>query len=71
MSRLSSPSSHLPLDLALSAATVPLLLGLIGTKLVARTVIELGQASEELFRGDRLPLLNLANTSTPDQSPHS
>lgn len=66
MNRPSSPP--LPLDIMLGVATIPLLVGLVGTKLIARTVIELGQASEEIFRGDRLPLLNLSNASASTQS---
>jgi hypothetical protein len=54
-SAASSPL-HLP-DLLLGAATVPLLLGLVGVKVLSKLVQDAGQLSEEVFRGDRLPIL--------------
>lgn len=41
--------------LSLSLATGPLLLFIIGTEAVMARLIEWGQASEELLRGDLLP----------------
>ncbi|MGF1478133.1 MAG: hypothetical protein ACFB4I_01395 [Cyanophyceae cyanobacterium] len=52
--------SHQPslaADLALSLATGPFLLGLVALGSVADLLQELGQTSEEMFRGDRLPIL--------------
>ncbi len=53
-----SPST-VPPQVLIALATVPFL----GTLLVSNSIInlmgELGQLSEELFRGDRLPLLPL------------
>ncbi|NBO31290.1 MAG: hypothetical protein LVT47_09460 [Cyanobacteria bacterium LVE1205-1] len=53
-----SPST-VPPQVLIGLATVPFL----GTLLVSNSIInlmgELGQLSEELFRGDRLPLLPL------------
>lgn len=37
--------------------TMPLLLGLVLVDNVTEGLIELGKASEEIFRGDRLPIL--------------
>lgn len=58
----SSPSSldlsvSLPLaiDLAISLGTLPLLALLTVGHLASQSAIQLGEASEELFRGDRLP----------------
>lgn len=58
----SSPSSpdlsfSLPLaiDLAISFSTLPLLALLAAGRLASQSAIQLGEASEELFRGDRLP----------------
>ncbi len=45
-------------DLLLSLATVPVLIGIVGIKVVTTTLRELGEVSEEIFRGDRLPVLN-------------
>lgn len=43
----------------LSVMTGPLILGLIGAQAVADGLTQLGIASEEVFRGERLP--NLPN----------
>ncbi|MEB3233221.1 MAG: hypothetical protein VKJ64_19600 [Leptolyngbyaceae bacterium] len=47
-----------PVDALLSVMTVPLLVGLLGAKAMAEMMEGAGAASEEVFRGDRLPLLN-------------
>ncbi len=50
-------SVALPLatTLSIGLATVPLLAVLAAGRLIGEQAIELGKASEELFRGDRLP----------------
>jgi hypothetical protein len=58
----------IPNDLLLQLGTGSLLLGLIGSKAVAQTMQAIGQASEELFRGDRLPVLPFPETET-DRNP--
>ncbi|MEM6449627.1 MAG: hypothetical protein AAF703_04855 [Cyanobacteria bacterium P01_D01_bin.105] len=58
-----SVSVSVPVDLALVAGTVPLLALVIGARVAANGLIELGRASEELFRGDRLPSRPLMGTS--------
>ncbi|MBW4579222.1 MAG: hypothetical protein KME42_06580 [Tildeniella nuda ZEHNDER 1965/U140] len=56
-------------ELLLSLATAPLLVALVGGKVFTEAVRELGVLSEELFRGDRLPVLNPNNArSNPDDS---
>lgn len=45
-------------SLGVSLGTATFLLGLITMQSLAKTIIDLGQASEEVFRGDRLPVLN-------------
>lgn len=52
-------------ELLLSLATGPLLLTVLGTKAMTQLMQELGQLSEEVFRGDRLPILDLSMTQTP------
>lgn len=47
-------------QLLLSISTAPLLLVLVGSRALVTTLQDLGQASEELFRGDRLPVLNIS-----------
>lgn len=46
--------------LLLSASTAPLLLFLVGSRTLITVLQELGQTSEEVFRGDRLPILNIS-----------
>ena len=46
-------------ELALSLLTVPFLGGLFGARSLLDGLISLGEASEEVFRGDRLPILHL------------
>ena len=52
-------SLPIPVDLAVSMASAPLLLALVAGQAALDRVIQLGVESEELFRGDRLPLLPL------------
>lgn len=47
----------------LSSLTPPLLCVLIGCDALLAGLVEVGQASEEVFRGDRLPLLPLPSPS--------
>ncbi len=44
--------------------TAPILMGLLGARAIAAAMQELGTASEEIFRGDRLPILKI----TPPES---
>lgn len=45
-------------QLSLSLLTTPFLVGLITLDALSQGIIELSQSSEEVFRGDRLPILN-------------
>lgn len=56
------PNSQMPTKILLSLSTAPLLLILIGGKALTEFVKEVGQATEEVFRGDRLPILKISNT---------
>ncbi|MEA5535987.1 hypothetical protein [Crocosphaera sp. XPORK-15E] len=49
--------------MGLSLATAPFLLGLLVVHAVAEELLQLGQNSEEIFRGDRLPILNFPETT--------
>jgi hypothetical protein len=62
-----------PCDVALAVATIPFVGSLLVMKAMSDIVIQAGEASEELFRGDRLPILHqhfsapaTASTSSPD-----
>jgi hypothetical protein len=45
-------------DLLVSLVTGPFLLGVVGSYLVMELLQGLGEMSEEIFRGDRLPILD-------------
>lgn len=49
--------------LSVSAVTLPLLGGLVLSRFASTGLTQLGMAAEELFRGDRLPLLNDSSPS--------
>ncbi len=57
-------------EILISLATGPVLLLVLGTQALTTFFKEMGEASEEVFRGDRLPLLNVSNSTagTPDSS---
>jgi hypothetical protein len=52
-------------QISLSLLTTPVLFGLITLDVLTETVQELGEVSEEIFRGDRLPILNVSEEETP------
>ncbi|MBD2744488.1 hypothetical protein [Coleofasciculus sp. FACHB-1120] len=58
-------SSSASPEIWLSLATVPMLLGVLGLKAVSELLCAIGQSSEEVFRGDRLPVLHVPNSETP------
>lgn len=58
----------IPNDLVLQVGTASLLFGLIGSKAVAQAAKAIGQASEEVFRGDRLPILPFPETETASET---
>jgi len=47
-------------ELLLGLATAPLLVGLLASKALAELMQDIGQSSEEVFRGDRLPVLDFS-----------
>ncbi|GCL42538.1 hypothetical protein H6F39_13030 [Anabaena sp. FACHB-1250] len=48
----------IPLSCFLQAGTVSILMLIIAQKATSDALVSLGEASEELFRGDRLPVLS-------------
>lgn len=44
--------------LGLSLLTTPFIFALLALQSLIQSLIEWGEASEEIFRGDRLPILN-------------
>jgi hypothetical protein len=55
-----SDSSPLPIpsSVLVGMATGPMLVALLGTKALGKLLLDLGTMSEELLRGDRLPILH-------------
>jgi hypothetical protein len=56
-------NSKVSTDILLSLTTIPLLIGVLGMKAATDFLQTVGQASEEIFRGDRLPVLNQPSAS--------
>ncbi|MEQ8963885.1 MAG: hypothetical protein RLP02_39275 [Coleofasciculus sp. C2-GNP5-27] len=54
-------------ELLLSLATGPMLVGVISLNTIGSWLQQVGEASEEVFRGDRLPILPFPET-TPSSS---
>ncbi|MBD2048521.1 hypothetical protein H6F78_23485 [Coleofasciculus sp. FACHB-64] len=54
-------------EIWLSLATVPMLLGVLGIKAVSEFLCAIGQNSEEVFRGDRLPVLHVPTPGNTSQ----
>lgn len=52
-----TPEAVFPVEIIISLATGPLLLGVLCGKASLKFLQALGEASEEVFRGDRLPVL--------------
>jgi len=59
-------NSDLP-GVLLSILTVPFLLTIILVDNLTNSLIEAGQASEEVFRGERLPILEPEMTDSTEQ----
>ncbi|MCT7974508.1 hypothetical protein [Laspinema olomoucense] len=49
-------------ELLITLLTPPFLGALLGGKAVSQMLQSMGQASEEVFRGDRLPVLNFPHS---------
>ena len=60
-------SSSATPEIWLSLATVPMILGVLGIKAVSELLCALGQSSEEVFRGDRLPVLHVPSPGNTSQ----
>ncbi|AFZ50409.1 hypothetical protein [Dactylococcopsis salina] len=51
-------SKQTEVEIALSILSTPFLMGLIGARSMQQGLISIGEASEEIFRRDRLPVLH-------------
>jgi hypothetical protein len=58
--------ARLPLDWICSLLSLPVLGALVGGPVLAKSLRNFGETSEEIFRGERLPLLTFPNRSPSD-----
>jgi hypothetical protein len=54
----------IPQSFLLQVGTASLLTALLAEKAATEAIIAIGQASEEIFRGDRLPILDFPEKDT-------
>jgi hypothetical protein len=59
LSRVYMSEFKVPTKIMVGLGTVPLLFVLVGSRTLAEMMTSMGQASEEIFRGDRLPVLHI------------
>ncbi len=52
-------------EILVGLAVVPVLIGMVGVRAIVDGLQELGSLSEEIFRGDRLPVLDVSNSQPP------
>jgi hypothetical protein len=60
---VNSSKSEFPIELFLSLATAPLLVGVVAGQAVGTWLQAIGVNSEEVFRGDRLPVLHFPESN--------
>lgn len=56
--------SLLPTSLLVSIAAAPAAVALVAARALGAGLEQLGRASEEIFRGDRLPILHFPSDAT-------
>ena len=68
MSEKNPPSVPKTTKIGLSLGAIPVLLVTIATEAVSKSLIEIGQAAEEVFRGDLLPILHVPEQKKEQQT---
>ncbi|MFH7030462.1 MAG: hypothetical protein ACHBN1_35160 [Heteroscytonema crispum UTEX LB 1556] len=58
----------IPQSFLLQVGTTTLLTALLAEKAATEALIAMGQASEEIFRGDRLPILEFPEKGRPQEA---
>ena len=58
----------IPQNILLQISVGPVLLAVLGGRAAAQLLQTLGEESEEIFRGERLPILNFPLETEPDSS---
>ncbi|MBZ8179328.1 MAG: hypothetical protein SAL07_23200 [Oscillatoria sp. PMC 1051.18] len=64
---MSNSQSPLQLEICLSLAATPFLLSMMAIRGLTQALTDLGIASEEIFRGEILPVLHFPNPEVPEQ----
>jgi hypothetical protein len=64
---VSHPPTGLPAAWVISALVPPVLLGILVSRLLADAMTQAGLVSEQFYRGERLPTLNMPATETPTE----
>ena len=59
-----SPPQGLPAALIVGALVPPVLLGIMASRTLADILTQVGLVTEQLYRGERLPTLNMPPTET-------
>lgn len=67
---MKTTTSELLPAIFLSLATAPLLVSLGAAQALGKMLTEVGQGSEEMFRGDRLPILHFSDGESQGSSPY-
>jgi hypothetical protein len=62
---MAKQNSEQPVNFYLSVVTLPVMGMFIAAKALQEVVVSIGLASEEIFRGDRLPLLKKPRSPLP------
>ena len=62
---MAQPNLEQPVNIYLSMATIPAMGVLIAATAFPELIVSIGLASEEIFRGDRLPLLKKPKSPLP------
>ncbi|MEW6494386.1 MAG: hypothetical protein AB1589_18010 [Cyanobacteriota bacterium] len=63
---VSHSQSQMPTDLLLSLAVGPMLLGVLATDALVSWLTSVGIGSEEVFRGERLPVLHFPESRSEE-----
>lgn len=63
---VSQSQSPIPTDFLLSVAVGPMLLGVLATDALLSWLTSVGISSEEVFRGERLPVLHIPEPKLED-----
>jgi len=66
VSAIEPPGFSLDSEILVGLVTVPVLAGMLGVRALAKGLRDLGSLSEEIFRGDRLPILEFSEPSTAE-----